>query len=67
LGGELKPELFDEELLNFVGRGVSAKNKPTPVSGWKMDAVCDARLRADKKARKAIKIWASIRSRILIA
>jgi hypothetical protein len=37
LGGELERELFDEELLNFVGRGISAKDKPTPVSGWEVD------------------------------
>jgi len=37
LSGQLEPELSDEELLEFVGRGISAKDKPTPVSGWEMD------------------------------
>ena len=37
LGGQLKPELSDEELLEFVGRGISAKDKPTSVSGWEVD------------------------------
>src|SRR5438552_18577129 len=37
LSGQLEPELSDEEFLEFVGRGISAKDKPTPVSGWEMD------------------------------
>src|SRR4029077_10399342 len=37
LGGQLKRELSDEELLEFVGRGISAKDKPTSVSGWEVD------------------------------
>jgi hypothetical protein len=40
LGGELEAELFDEELLNFVGRGISAKDKPTAVSGCKPPGKC---------------------------
>ena len=37
LGGQLECELSDEELLKFVGRGISAKDKPTPISGWEVD------------------------------
>jgi hypothetical protein len=37
LSGQLEPELSDEELLEFVGRGISAKDKPTSVSGWEVD------------------------------
>ena len=37
MGGQLECELSDEELLEFVGRGISAKDKPTPISGWKVD------------------------------
>ena len=37
LGGQLEGKLSDEELLDFVGRGISAKDKPTPISGWEVD------------------------------
>jgi hypothetical protein len=37
LSGQLEPELSDEKLLEFVGRGISAKDKPTSVSGWEVD------------------------------
>jgi hypothetical protein len=37
LGGQLKGELSNEELLEFVGRGVSAKDQPTSISGWEVD------------------------------
>ena len=37
MGGQLQRELPDEELLEFVGRSISAKDKPTPISGWEVD------------------------------
>jgi hypothetical protein len=37
LGGQLECELSDEKLLEFVGRGISAKDKPPSVSGWEVD------------------------------
>ena len=37
MGGQLERELSDEELLEFVGRSISAKDKPTAVSGWEVD------------------------------
>ena len=37
LSGQLEPELSDEKLLEFVGRGISTKDKPPAVSGWEVD------------------------------
>jgi len=37
LSGQLEPELSDEKLLEFVGRGISAKDQPPAVRGWEVD------------------------------
>jgi hypothetical protein len=37
LGGQFEYQLCDEELLEFVGRRISAKDKPMPISGWEVD------------------------------